>query len=196
MEEAEVQTVLETLLQPCLGGRLPLVEYTLLFLDGEDWRFWRTDVPPEVPVTGFSVLFARWKGDLETFVRGTFAIESLRPGDRVLVAEACSHHAIGDDIGRVKIPRWLRQYVGGELDFTHVQGHDFPDDLGDYKLVMMCGACMQNRRETLTRLVRADQQGVRVTNYGLVIAYSLGVFERMLSPFPRLQELARSERAT
>jgi len=147
------------------------------------------DVPPDVPVTGFSVLFARWKGDLETFVLGTASIDRLRPGDRVLVAEACTHHPIGDDIGRVKIPRWLRQYVGGDLDFTHVQGHDFPDDLADYQLVIMCGSCMQNRREVLTRLDRCRRAGVPVANYGLVIAFSLGVFSRMLSPFPRLQEM-------
>jgi [FeFe] hydrogenase H-cluster maturation GTPase HydF len=147
------------------------------------------DVPNEVPVTGFSVLFARWKGDLETFARGTQAIDDLRAGDRVLIAEACTHHPIGDDIGRVKIPRWLRQYVGGDLQFTHVQGHDFPDNLAEYQLAIMCGSCMQNRREVLTRLNRCRQANVPVANYGLVIAFSLGVFSRMLSPFPRLQEM-------
>ncbi|MFH1732232.1 MAG: [FeFe] hydrogenase H-cluster maturation GTPase HydF [Planctomycetota bacterium] len=147
------------------------------------------DVPLSVPVTGFSVLFARWKGDLETFVRGTLAIDTLQPGDRVLVAEACTHHPIGDDIGRVKIPRWLRQYVGGDLEFSHVHGHDFPEELTDYQLIIMCGSCMQNRREVLTRLNRCRQANVPAANYGLVIAFSLGVFARMLSPFPRLQEV-------
>jgi len=149
------------------------------------------DVPEDVPLTGFSVLFARWKGDLETFARGTLAIERLRPGARILVAEACSHHPIGDDIGRVKIPRWLRQYVGGDLDFTHVQGHDFSEDLSRYDLVIMCGSCMLNRREVITRLMRAEAQGVPVANYGLVIAHSLGVLRRMLSPFPELLDLVR-----
>ena len=152
------------------------------------------DVPPDVPLTGFSVLFARWKGDLESLVRGTLTIETLRPGDKVLVAEACSHHPIGEDIGRIKIPRWLTQYVGGDLRFTHVQGHDFSEDLAEYKLVIMCGACMQNRREVLTRIMRAKEQGVPVANYGLVIAYSLGVLDRMLSPFPGMQDLVRRER--
>jgi len=142
------------------------------------------DTPRDVPMTSFSVLFARCKGDLTEFVRGTMAIEELRPGAHVLVAEACSHHPIGDDIGRVKIPRWLRQYVGGKLEFTHVQGHDFPDDLGPYDLIVHCGACMWNRREMLSRMLRCRRAGVPIANYGLTIAYSLGIFERALEPFP------------
>jgi biotin synthase len=102
----------------------------------------------------------------------------------VLVAEACSHHPIGEDIGRVKIPRWLTQYVGGKLQFEHVQGHDLPADLTPYKLVIHCGACMWNRREMLSRILRCQQAGVPITNYGLTIAYSLGIFERALEPFP------------
>jgi [FeFe] hydrogenase H-cluster maturation GTPase HydF len=152
------------------------------------------DTPPEIPLTGFSVLFARNKGDLLEFVRGTMAIEKLRPGDRVLMAEACSHHPIADDIGRVKIPRWLTQYVGGKLEFTTVQGHDFPDDICDYKLIVHCGSCMWNRQEVLSRLMKARQAGVAMTNYGLTIAYSLGIFERALSPFPDALELYRSLR--
>ena len=112
------------------------------------------DTPPAVKMTSFSILFARQKGDLSQFVEGALAIERLRPGDRVLVAEACTHHPIGDDIGRVKIPRWLQQYVGGELRIDTTQGHDFPADLSRYRLVVHCGACMWNRREMLTRLVR------------------------------------------
>jgi len=102
----------------------------------------------------------------------------------VLVAEACSHHPIADDIGRVKIPRWLRQYVGGDLQFTTVQGHDFPDDLAAYQLVVHCGACMWNRREVLTRMLRCRQAGVPISNYGMTIAYTLGIFSRALEPFP------------
>ncbi|MBN1942555.1 MAG: [FeFe] hydrogenase H-cluster maturation GTPase HydF [Phycisphaerae bacterium] len=142
------------------------------------------DTPDEIPMTSFSILFARCKGDLSEFVRGTMAIESLKDGDRVLIAEACSHHPIADDIGRVKIPRWLRQYVGGRLEFTHVQGHDFPDDPAGYKLVIHCGGCMWNRREMLSRMLHCRRRGVPVTNYGLAIAYSLGIFERALKPFP------------
>lgn len=147
------------------------------------------DTPDEVPMTSFSILFARFKGDLVEFVRGALAIESLAPGDKVLICEACSHHPIGEDIGRVKLPRWLRQYVGGKLEFTHVQGHDFPDDLASYKLAIHCGACMWNRRELLSRIIRCQQAGVPITNYGLAIAYSLGIFERALRPFPSALEV-------
>ncbi|MCD4814296.1 [FeFe] hydrogenase H-cluster maturation GTPase HydF [bacterium] len=147
------------------------------------------DVPASVPLTGFSVLFARWKGDLETFVKGTQTIDHLKPGDRILILESCSHHPIGEDIGRVKIPRWLMQYVGGDLLFEHEAGHDFPADLSSYRLIIHCGACMTNRREVLTRILRAQEAGVPIANYGLVIAKSLGVFERILSPFPGIQDL-------
>jgi hypothetical protein len=128
---------------------------------------------------------------LATQVQGALAIENLRGGDRVLIAEACSHHPIGEDIGRVKIPRWLTQFVGGQLQFEHVQGHDFPQDLSPYRLVVHCGACMWNRREMLGRILRCQQAGVPVTNYGLAIAYSLGIFERALEPFPAALELWR-----
>ena len=146
------------------------------------------DTPDEVPMTSFSILFARYKGDLDEFVRGALAIETLQTGDHILVSEACSHHPIGDDIGRVKIPRWLRQYVGGKLEFTTVQGHDFPDDLSPYKMVVHCGACMWNRREMLSRILRCRQAGVPISNYGMTIAYSLGIFERALQPFPSALE--------
>ena len=119
------------------------------------------DTPPEVKMTSFSILLARQKGDLAQFVEGSMAIENLRPGDRVLIAEACSHHPIGEDIGRVKIPRWLQQYVGGRLTIDTVQGHDFPDDLPCYQLVVHCGACMWNRREVLTRASAAARPGCR-----------------------------------
>jgi [FeFe] hydrogenase H-cluster maturation GTPase HydF len=142
------------------------------------------DTPNEVPLTSFSILFARYKGDLTEFVRGALAIDRLKPGDRVLIAEACSHHPIGEDIGRVKIPRWLTQYVGGKLEFDAVQGHDYPEDLSPYRLIVHCGGCMWNRREMLSRILRCRKAGVPITNYGLTIAYSLGIFERALRPFP------------
>ena len=150
------------------------------------------DTPSSVPLTSFSILFARFKGDLNEFVRGALAVDSLRAGDHILVAEACSHHPIGDDIGRVKIPRWLQQYVGGKLEITSVQGHDFPEDLSPFRLVVHCGACMWNRREMLSRILRCRKAGVPITNYGLTIAYSLGIFERALAPFPAALETYRS----
>ncbi len=149
------------------------------------------DTPPEVLMTSFSILFARFKGDLVEYVRGTMAIETLVPGDRVLIAESCTHHPIGEDIGRIKIPRWLQQYVGGKLQFTHMQGHDFPEDLESYKLVINCGSCMWNRREVLSRIMHCQQAGVPTSNYGLAIAYSLGIFERALMPFPAAMEVFR-----
>jgi len=152
------------------------------------------NTPSDVKMTSFSILFARYKGDLSEQVRGTLAIERLRTGDRVLIAEACSHHPIAEDIGRVKIPRWLTQYAGGKLEFEHVQGHDFPDDLSPYRLIVHCGACMWNRREMLTRLMNCRRAGVPITNYGLTIAYSLGILERALEPFPAALELYRSEK--
>lgn len=153
------------------------------------------DTPPEILMTSFSVLFARYKGDLSEFVRGAMTIEDLEPGQRVLVAEACSHHPIGEDIGRVKIPRWLTQYVGGKLEFEWVQGHDFPDDLSPYSLIVHCGACMWNRREMLSRMVRCRQAGVPIANYGVAIAYSLGIFERALQPFPSALDAYHDELA-
>jgi [FeFe] hydrogenase H-cluster maturation GTPase HydF len=142
------------------------------------------DTPPEVKMTSFSILFARQKGDLGEFVRGALAIDSLEPGDPVLIAESCSHHPIGDDIGRVKIPRWLTQYVGGELDLNFTRGHDFPEDLAKYRLLIHCGACMWNRREVLSRMLHCRRAKVPICNYGMTIAYTLGIFNRALEPFP------------
>jgi len=140
--------------------------------------------PDSIPLTAFSILLSRLKGDLVAQTRAAVAVESLRPGDKVLVAESCTHHPIEEDIGRVKIPRWLQQYVGGELEFTTVKGRDFPADLSPYKLVIHCGACMWNRQEMVNRIRECHRQGVPITNYGLVIAYALGILERALQPFP------------
>lgn len=161
----------------------------LVVTDSQAFLKAAADTPREIPLTSFSILFARFKGDLIEQMRGTLAIEKLKPGDRILVAEACSHHPISDDIGRVKIPGWLTQYVGGELHFDHVQGHDFSRDLSPYKLVIHCGACMMNRREMLNRILQSRRAGVPISNYGLVIAYSLGIFERALEPFPGACEI-------
>lgn len=140
--------------------------------------------PDSIPLTAFSILLSRLKGDLVAQTKAAVAVESLRPGDKVLVAESCTHHPIQEDIGRVKIPRWLEKSVGGELQFTHVKGRDFPQDLSPYKLVIHCGACMWNRQEMLSRIAECQRQGVPITNYGLVIAFALGILERALEPFP------------
>ena len=150
--------------------------------------------PDSIPLTAFSILLSRLKGDLIAQTRAAVAVEHLQPGDRVLVAESCTHHPIEEDIGRVKIPRWLQKYVGGELQFTTVKGHDFPEDLSPYKLVIHCGACMVNRQEMMNRIRACRRQGVPITNYGLVIAYALGILERALEPFPEALAAYRKAR--
>ncbi len=156
----------------------------LVVTDSQAFLKVSADTPPEVPLTSFSILFARQKGDLAQFAEGALAIDRLQPGDRVLIAESCTHHPIGDDIGRVKIPRWLQQYTGSELRITVTAGHDFPDNLAEYQLVVHCGACMWNRREVLSRMLHCRRAGVPICNYGMTIAFTLGIFERALAPFP------------
>jgi [FeFe] hydrogenase H-cluster maturation GTPase HydF len=168
----------------------------LVVTDSQAFLKVAADTPANVPLTSFSILMARFKGDLTAQVEGAMAIENLRSGDRVLIAEACTHHPIGEDIGRVKIPRWLTQYTGVKLDFVHEQGRDFPSDLTSYKLVIHCGACMWNRRQMLSRILRCQKAGVPITNYGLTIAYSLGIFARALEPFPAALESYRSHAAS
>ena len=142
------------------------------------------DTPAEIPCTTFSILFARLKGDLRKFAMGAATIDQLEPGDKVLIAESCSHHALEDDIGRVKIPRWLRQYVGVDVQIDVYAGRDFPDNLSEYKLAIQCGGCMQNRREVLSRIEKCETAEVPITNYGMCIAQTQGVLRRVLSPFP------------
>ncbi len=142
------------------------------------------DTPKEIPCTTFSILFARLKGDLPKLAAGAAAIDRLKDGDKVLIAESCSHHAAEDDIGRVKIPRWLRQYCGCELQIDVYAGRDFPDNLNEYSLVVQCGGCMHNRREILSRIEKCEAAGVPITNYGLCISQTQGVLKRVLAPFP------------
>jgi len=156
----------------------------LVVTDSQAFLKVAADTPDNVRMTSFSILFARMKGDLHSFAQGARAIDTLRTGDRILVAEACTHHQIGDDIGRVKIPRWLTQYAGGKLHFDHIQGCDFPDDITPYRLVIHCGSCTFNRRNLLSRIEKCQAAGVPITNYGIAIAKSLGIIERALGPFP------------
>ncbi len=156
----------------------------LVVTDSQAFEAVARETPQEVPMTSFSILMARFQGDLVEQVRGALAIDDLKSGDRVLIAEACTHHPIEDDIGTVKIPKWLQKRVGAKLAFDHSRGHDFPEELSSYALVVHCGNCMGNRREMLSRISRCRTQGVPVTNYGLAIAQSLGILERALKPFP------------
>ena len=141
-------------------------------------------VPPSVPLTSFSILMARMKGDLTLCAEGAAAIRRLHSGSRILIAEACTHHPVSDDIGREKIPRWLRKKTGVPLDFSFVQGTDFPADPLGFDLVIHCGACTFNRRAVLSRIHLCREKGVPFTNYGVCIAELHGILERALAPFP------------
>jgi len=141
------------------------------------------DVPDDIPLTTFSTLFARYKGDLDRLIAGASAIDTLQDGDTILIGEACSHHDVADDIGRVKIPRWMTQYTGKDLNFEVYSGHDFPEDLERFALVVHCGACMLNRTEMLRRITECERRGVPVTNYGVAISKLQGVLDRVLRPF-------------
>jgi [FeFe] hydrogenase H-cluster maturation GTPase HydF len=142
------------------------------------------DTPDPVPMTSFSILFARQKGDLAEMVRGIGRIERLRPGEKVLIVEGCTHHRQADDIGRVKIPRWIRQIAGGDIRFDWASGACFPRDLSDCAVVVHCGGCMLNRREMQYRILKARESGAHITNYGMLIAHVQGILERALKPFP------------
>jgi [FeFe] hydrogenase H-cluster maturation GTPase HydF len=168
----------------------------LVITDSQAFLKVAADTPPEVPMTSFSVLFARFKGDLFPLAQGAFTLTDLKPGSRVLMAEACTHHPICDDIGRVKIPRWLEQSVGGRLDIVTVPGRDFPEDVKSFDLIIHCGGCMLTRREMLIRIERAKEAGVAITNYGLAIAACLGILKRALGPFPGVLERAQGTKGT
>ena len=155
---------------------------SLVVTDSQAFREVSEIVPDNVPLTSFSILFARLKGDLDEFVKGANAIENLKDGDMVLILESCTHHAIEDDIGRVKIHNLLRKKNGKNLVIHNYAGHDFPD-INDYKLIIHCGACMTNRREVLSRILIADKAGVPITNYGVVISYCLGILPRAVKIF-------------
>ena len=156
----------------------------LVITDSQAFKTVDEIVPQNIPLTSFSILFARLKGDLEAFRQGAKAIEDLNDGDKVLILESCTHHAIEDDIGRVKIPNLLKKKTGKDLIIEHYSGHDFPE-ISDYKLIVHCGACMTNRREILSRILTAGQKQVPITNYGIVISYCLGILDRAMKVFER-----------
>lgn len=141
------------------------------------------DVPLKVPITTFSILFARYKGELSNLLNGASMIDRLNDGDKILIAESCSHHIQCDDIGRVKIPRWLNQYTGLQLTYEVFAGHDLPDNLEDYSLVIHCGACMINQAEMHHRMLESQRRGVPITNYGMIISKVQGLLERVIQIF-------------
>jgi len=161
----------------------------IVVTDSQAFETVSKEVAEEILLTGFSVLFARYKGDLKTFVRGAKAMEKLKAGDKVLVAEACTHRRQQDDIGTVKIPNWIHSKISPEIEFDHVSGREFPDNLEDYTVILHCGSCMLNRKEVLSRLKEAEAAGVPVINYGMGIAWLHGILDRALEPFPEALEL-------
>lgn len=172
VKESELKDALDNLKTPP----------ALVVTDSQAFKKVSEIVPENVSLTSFSILFARLKGDLDEFVNGAKAIENLKDGDMVLILESCTHHAIEDDIGRVKIPNLLRKKTGKNLVIHNSAGHDFPD-IKDYKLIIHCGACMTNRREVLSRVLIANQNNVPITNYGVVISYCLGILPRAIKIF-------------
>lgn len=155
---------------------------SLVITDSQAFKKVAEIVPENIPLTSFSILFARLKGDLQAFTDGAKAIENIKDGDKILILESCTHHAIEDDIGRVKIPNWLKQKTGKNLIIENYAGHDFPD-ISDYALVIHCGACMTNRREVLSRILIAQKKNIPITNYGIVISYCLGILPRAVKIF-------------
>lgn len=157
---------------------------SLVVTDSQAFKQVAEIVPDFIALTSFSILFARLKGDLNAFVNGAKAIDNLKDGDRVLILESCTHHAIEDDIGRVKIPNLLKRKTGKNLIIDNISGHDFPD-ISKYNMIIHCGACMTNRREILSRILIANQKGIPISNYGVVISYCLGILPRALKIFDK-----------
>lgn len=172
VKENELQSALENLKNPP----------ALVITDSQAFKKVSEIVPESIPLTSFSILFARLKGDLKEFVQGANAIKNLKDGSKVLFLESCTHHAIEDDIARVKIPKLLKQKTQKELSFEYFTGHDFPDVTG-YDLIIHCGACMTNRKEVLSRILIANKKHVPITNYGITISYCLGILERATKIF-------------
>ena len=158
------------------------VKPKLVVTDSQAFKEVDNIVPEDISLTSFSILFARLKGDLNSFIRGAKSIKNLNPDDKVLILESCTHHAIDDDIARVKIPKLLQKKCGFDLKFEYKTGHDFPD-ISEYKLIIHCGACMTNRKEVLSRIMIANRQNIPITNYGIVISYCLGILDRAVGVF-------------
>lgn len=154
----------------------------LVVVDSQAFREVSKIVPDDIMLTSFSILFARLKGDLKSLYMGAKKIDDLKDNDKILVLESCTHHPVEDDIGRVKIPKLIREYTKKELVFEHFSGHDFPSNIKDYSLIIHCGACMTNRREILNRIEIANKNNVPMTNYGIAIAKATGILKRAIKP--------------
>lgn len=176
VKEYELKKTLEQL------GKKP----SLVITDSQVFAKVSQDTPRDIPLTSFSILFARYKGNLQTAVQGAAAIEQLKNGDKVLISEGCTHHRQCDDIGSVKLPKWLKNYTGKELQIELSSGTEFPEDLSGYKLIIHCGGCMLNEREMKYRQRCAKDQNVPITNYGIAIAYMQGILQRSVEIFPHI----------
>ena len=165
----------------------------LIITDSQVFAKVSADTPLDIPLTSFSILFARYKGDLESLVRGAISIDKLKNDSRVLVSEGCSHHRQSDDIGTVKIPRWIRQHTGKNILFEQTCGMQYPKDLNSYDLIIHCGGCMLNKREMLYRIEQAKKAGIPIVNYGVLIAYLQGILPRCLEPIPGADLFLRNE---
>ena len=161
----------------------------LVVTDSQAFARVSKDVPENITLTSFSILFSRYKGELETQLEGVAALSSIQDDDRILIAEGCTHHRQCGDIGTCKIPNWIRNYTGKKPVFEFTSGTEFPDDVSSYKMVVHCGGCMLNEREMKYRIAYCHDQGVPITNYGLLIAQVTGILKRSLGPFPEMQKL-------
>ena len=161
----------------------------LVVTDSQAFARVSKDVPENITLTSFSILFSRYKGELETQLKGIAALSSIEDGDRILIAEGCTHHRQCGDIGRCKMPEWIRNYTGKKPVFEFTSGTEFPDDVSSYKMVVHCGGCMLNEREMKYRIACCQDQGVPITNYGILIAQVTGILKRSLGPFPEMQKL-------
>lgn len=161
----------------------------LVITDSQAFARVSKDVPENITLTSFSILFSRYKGELETQLEGVAALSSIQDDDRILIAEGCTHHRQCGDIGTCKIPNWIRNYTGKKPVFEFTSGTEFPDDVSSYKMVVHCGGCMLNEREMKYRIACCRDQGVPITNYGLLIAQVTGILKRSLGPFPEMQKL-------
>ena len=150
-------------------------------------------VPDEIPLTSFSILMARYKGFLEAAVKGIVTVENLSDGDKVLISEGCTHHRQCNDIGTVKIPKWISSYTDKDIAIETSSGRDFPEDLSDYALIIHCGGCMLTEKDVVYRMGRAENQDVPFTNYGITIAYTQGILERSISVFPQLANILKAK---
>lgn len=165
----------------------------LVITDSQVFAKVSADTPADIMLTSFSILFARYKGNLPALIKGVTALEQIEDGDKILVSEGCTHHRQCDDIGSVKLPRWIRQYTGKEPEFFFSSGTEFPADLSPYKMIVHCGGCMLNEREMKYRLACAKDQNIPMTNYGILIAYIQGILKRSVEPFPAVSMMLTEE---